>query len=205
MSITPDQLPAILEGHRKWARGEAGGARANLSGADLSWADLSRANLSWANLSGADLSRADLSRANLSGANLSGANLSGANLSGADLSWANLSGANLSGANLSGADLSWANLSRANLSGANLSGAKINNEEVSSWASVQFSGHGQCGRTLLAIKAGETTHLRCGCFSGSPADLRGFIAGDDARFRKTRTLALRCVLLLLNAKNPETA
>jgi uncharacterized protein YjbI with pentapeptide repeats len=103
MSITPDQLPAILEGHRKWARGEAGGARANLSGADLSWA----------------------------------------------------------------------NLSRANLSGANLSGAKINNEEVSSWASVQFSGHGQCGRTLLAIKAGETTHLRCGCFSGSPADLRG--------------------------------
>jgi len=112
---------------------------------------------------------------------------------------ANLSRANLSGANLSGADLYGANLSRANLYGA-----KINDEPVSAWASVQFSGHGQCGRTLLAIKAGKTTHLRCGCFSGSPKQLREFISGDEARYRKTRTLALRCVLMLLKAKNPET-
>jgi uncharacterized protein YjbI with pentapeptide repeats len=178
MTITSDQLPAIIVDHGKWLRFEAGGSRADLSGA----------NLSRANLFGANLSGADLSRANLFGANLSRANLFGANLSGADLSRADLSRANLFGANLSGADLF---------------GAKIKDEEVSSWASVQFSGHGQCGRTLLAIKAGKTIHLRCGCFSGSPVGLRKFIAGDEARYRTTRTLALKCVLMLLKAKNPE--
>ena len=61
-------LKTILDLHRKWDCGEAGGSRANLSGA---------------NLSGADLNGADLRGANLSGANLSGANLSGANMSGA--------------------------------------------------------------------------------------------------------------------------
>ena len=85
------ELQGILDAHKKWLRGEVGGARANLSGADLSRANLSGAYLSRANLSGADLSRADLSRANLSGADLSRAYLSRANLSGADLSRAYLS------------------------------------------------------------------------------------------------------------------
>jgi uncharacterized protein YjbI with pentapeptide repeats len=95
---TPDELRAIIDAHGKWLRNEAGGSRADLSGAYLPRAYLSSANLSRADLSGAYLSSADLS-----GANLSRANLSGANLSGADLSGANLSGANLSGAYLSGA------------------------------------------------------------------------------------------------------
>ncbi len=105
MTITSNDLPAILAGHKLWLMDDPKGSRANLSGADLSGA----------NLYGADLSRADLY----------GANLSGANLYGADLSRANLSGANLYGADLYGADLSRANLSRANLSGANLSGANL--------------------------------------------------------------------------------
>ena len=50
-------LPAILAGHMKWLRSEAGGSRANLS----------RANLSGANLCGANLYGANLSRANLYG------------------------------------------------------------------------------------------------------------------------------------------
>jgi hypothetical protein len=98
------RLPAIIDAHAKWRRGQYGGSRADLSGANLSRADLSGANLSRADLSSANLSRADLS---------------GANLSGADLSRADLSGANLSGADLSGADLSRADLSRADLYGAN--------------------------------------------------------------------------------------
>mgnify|MGYP001623647540 CR=1 FL=1 len=112
------KLKDILDKHLKWLRGEAGGERADLSGADLSGADLSGANLSGANLSRANLFVANLSRANLSGANLSGADLSRANLSGANLSGADLSGANLYGANLYGANLSRANLSRASLFGA---------------------------------------------------------------------------------------
>jgi Family of unknown function (DUF5758)/Pentapeptide repeats (8 copies) len=39
------KLPAILESHAKWRKGENGGSRANLSDADLSRANLSRANL----------------------------------------------------------------------------------------------------------------------------------------------------------------
>jgi uncharacterized protein YjbI with pentapeptide repeats len=84
--MNQEELNKILELHKKWLNSEAGGVRANLSGADLNGADLSEAYLS--------------------GANLSYANLSGAYLIGADLSEANLSYANLSGANLRGADLS---------------------------------------------------------------------------------------------------
>ena len=42
--MTKEELKQILDVHAKWVRGEAGGVRANLSGADLSRANLSRAN-----------------------------------------------------------------------------------------------------------------------------------------------------------------
>ena len=93
MQMNISKIREILSKHQKWLNGEAGGERADLSGADLSRADLSEANLSRADLSGADLSGADLSGADLRGANLSGADLRGADLSGADLRGANLSGA----------------------------------------------------------------------------------------------------------------
>ena len=89
MTITVNDLPAILKEHRLWRHNE-GGSRANLYGANLSEANLSEANLSEANLYGADLYRADLYRADLSGANLSEANLYGANLYGANLYGADL-------------------------------------------------------------------------------------------------------------------
>ena len=57
-----------LEKHLLWVKGEAGGERANLSGADLSGANLREADLSGANLSKANLSGANLRKANLSGA-----------------------------------------------------------------------------------------------------------------------------------------
>jgi hypothetical protein len=85
MTITPQDIPGILEKHKKWLWTEEGGQCANLSGADLYGANLSGANLSGANLRGADLRDANLSGANLSGANLRGADLRGANLSGANL------------------------------------------------------------------------------------------------------------------------
>jgi len=139
--IEPDKLKEILAAHALWARGAAGGSRANLIGAYLSRADLSRANLIGADLIGAYLSRADLSRANLIGADLIGADLSradlsranliGADLIGADLSDANLIGADLSRANLSDADLSRADLRGANLIGANLIGADLIGADLS--------------------------------------------------------------------------
>ena len=54
MTVTVQDLPAILADHAKWLVGD-GGTRANLSGANLS-----RANLLDADLSGADLSGADI-------------------------------------------------------------------------------------------------------------------------------------------------
>ena len=74
------KLNKILKLHKMWVNKEAGGQRADLSGADLRGADLSHADLS-----GADLHYADLSHADLSGANLRRADLSHADLRGADL------------------------------------------------------------------------------------------------------------------------
>ena len=74
MTITIQDLPAILADHKKWLLGEDVGARANLSGASLSGADLYGANLYGANLYGAHLYRANLYGANLYRADLSGAN-----------------------------------------------------------------------------------------------------------------------------------
>jgi len=137
------------------------------------------------------------SRADLSGANLSRANLSGANLSRADLYGANLSRANLSRADLSGANLYGANLSRAYLYGANLYG-----KPVVSHSMVQFSGHGECGRTLTGVATVDEVHFFCGCFSGTKAELVKYIKDGCKTYAKTRTLAMKTVLMLLKAKNP---
>ena len=88
--MTRTELSEILERHRKWLAGEAGGQRADLSGADLRYADLRYADLRGANLRGADLSGADLR-----GADLREAKLSYTDLRGADLREANLSGDDL--------------------------------------------------------------------------------------------------------------
>ena len=42
--VTAEELEKIIENHGKWLRDEAGGARADLSGACLSRADLTGAN-----------------------------------------------------------------------------------------------------------------------------------------------------------------
>jgi len=85
--MTPVELAAVLEKHRKWLNDEEGGERANLQGADLQEANLQRANLQRANLHGADLHGADLHGADLHGADLHGADLRYANLQGADLDY----------------------------------------------------------------------------------------------------------------------
>lgn len=78
--MTQEELNEILDKHKKWLDGEAGGKRANFC---------------WTNFHGADLCGADLCGANLCGAYLNEANLCGAYLSRADLNRAHLSGANL--------------------------------------------------------------------------------------------------------------
>jgi uncharacterized protein YjbI with pentapeptide repeats len=182
----------------------------NLSGANLKGADLKGADLRGAYLSSADLRGANLSSANLKGADLCGADLCGADLCGADLDYANLKGAylcganlcgaNLKGADLYGADLGYANLSEANLSSADLCGADLRGS-VDNFATVSFSGHGEYGRVLTVIVRGEKIELFCGCFYGSVEDLRNYIADGEECLKRTRTLALDTVLMLLNTKN----
>jgi uncharacterized protein YjbI with pentapeptide repeats len=144
------------------------------------------------------------SRANLSGAVLSGADLSGANLSGAVLSGADLSGADLSRAVLSGADLRSADLSGADLRSADLSGADLSEcKGLFAYAQVSFTGHGERGRMLTAIrrKDGDAPELSCGCFYGNTKALREYIANGNELYRKTRTVALDTVLMLLDLRN----
>jgi hypothetical protein len=204
MTITPDQIPGILERHAKWLRKEEGGELANLQGANLQYASLQDANLRGANLQdanlrGANLQYASLQDANLRGAKLRHANLQDANLQGANLQYANLRGAKLRHASLQDANLQDANLQYAKLQGANLRGA------IYAFASVSFLGHGECGRTLIAMrhKEGDAPVLGCGCFYGNQTELRKFIADGPEKYRKTRTLALETVLALLDVRNPE--
>ena len=79
---------------------------------------------------------------------------------------------------------------------ANLSGANLH-----AYAQVSFRGHGECGRMLTALQQSNAHEVRlfCGCFNGSVDDLRKYIADGDAKYRKTRTLALDTVLVLLAA------
>ena len=53
MKLTPTELAAILESHRKWLADEPSGARADLALANLTDADLTGAILTDANLTGA--------------------------------------------------------------------------------------------------------------------------------------------------------
>jgi len=51
--MTPEDIKAVLEAHKKWLDDEEGGVRADLRGASLDGASLDRASLVGANLSGA--------------------------------------------------------------------------------------------------------------------------------------------------------
>jgi hypothetical protein len=185
MTHTKEQLDEIIANHGKWLRREDGGVRAYLAGADLAGACLAGANLSRADLAGANLSRADLA----------GACLAGANLSRANLSLANLSRVNLAGAYLAGANLSRANLSRATLAGVNLAGANLSGLR---WVSVGWHGHGECGRMLTGLLVGGEVKYQCGCFYGTDAELRAYIANGDAKYAASRTKAVDFAASCLN-------
>ena len=55
--MTPTELAAVIEDHRRWLAGE-GGSRADLANADLEGADLRGATLRYATLEGANLDEA---------------------------------------------------------------------------------------------------------------------------------------------------
>jgi uncharacterized protein YjbI with pentapeptide repeats len=124
------ELKAVLDRHRKWLRGEDGGAGADLRGADLTRADLRGADLRGAVLTGAVLTGAVLTGAVLRDADLTGAVLTGADLRDAVLRGAVLTGAVLTGAVLTGADLTRADLTRADLTGADLRDAVLTGADL---------------------------------------------------------------------------
>lgn len=102
-TVSKNELAEILNKHKMWLSGEAGGIMADLYGTNLSGANLRRADLSVADLRWADLCETDLRRDDLRGADLSGADLRLADLSGADLRRDDFSGANLYESDLRGA------------------------------------------------------------------------------------------------------
>lgn len=128
--MTQAELSKILEKHRKWLVGEAGGQRADLSWTDLRGAELSGVDLRRSVMIGADMRCAILTEAKLVGANMCGTNLSRAEMAGADMRLVNLSRANIievdmHGANLQNADMRRADMRRAILLNVDLSGAKL--------------------------------------------------------------------------------
>jgi Pentapeptide repeats (8 copies) len=116
-----EPLAAMLDRHRRWLEGGAGGCRLVLRRAQLDDAALPGARLRYAGLGHSSLRRADLRQADLSAsdlrfADLSQADLRGATLRDADLRWSVLKDANLLDANLT----------RARLKGAVLAGITVN-------------------------------------------------------------------------------
>ena len=174
---------------------------------DLRFADLESTNLEGIDLSGTDLNSADLSNSNLNNSNLRYANLSNAYLSHTDLSGAYLGGADLSGADLRYAnlnsaylyhtDLYYTNLINDDLTNADFSEAKLNSVRNIQQASCCFTGHGELGRQLLAIKINNETMLFCGCFKGNEAELRKYIEEDEEKYKASRLIALDTVLKLI--------
>ena len=125
MTITSQDLPAILAAHKKWLDDPDTGKRAKLTGAELTEAELTEADLTGAKLTGAKLTGAKLTGAKLTGANLSWSKLTRADLTWADLTGAKLAGSDLTGANLTRADLTWADLTGAKLAGSDLTRANL--------------------------------------------------------------------------------
>ena len=121
--------------------------------------------------------------------------------SSADLRFANLRSADLSFANLRSADLSFANLSSADLRSADLRFANLSSAKNLLYSACYFSGHGECGRQLLAVKIGEEIKLFCGCFKGDEKELRDYIEKGDEDLKASRLLALETVLKLIEVKN----
>ncbi len=128
--MNQSELYEAIAKHAKWLRREAGGARADLSGADLHGASLYDVDLCGANLSDADLHEADLRVVSMKGAYARGVDLHGACLYRADLRGACLSNATLRGANLCWAELAEADLYKADLRYANLTGANLCNAQL---------------------------------------------------------------------------
>ena len=175
---TIQDLPATLAAHATWLRGEGGKP-----------ADLRSADLRGANLRGANLTDADLTVAALAGSDLTGADLTGAALAGSDLTGADLTGASLYGADLTGANLRGSNLTGSDLRGADLRGADLAESVGARFADCAFSGHGERGRRLLVVEIGGAATCFCGCFRGSLAELRDYIAAGDPSLRESRTKA----------------
>jgi hypothetical protein len=69
------------------------------------------------------------------------------------------------------------------------------------YSACYFSGHGECGRQLLAVKIGEDVKLFCGCFSGTETELRDYIEKHDEELKSSRLIALETVLKLIEIKN----
>ena len=151
---------------------------ADLRDADLRYADLRDANLYGANLRDANLYGADLRYANLYGADLRYADLRDANLRYADLRDANLYGANLRDANLYGADLRYADLRYADLRDADLRDADLRDADLR-YAKGVLSIDGLPSGRAFYVPTSDGWWITQGCWSGSLAEYREMIAGEE--------------------------
>ena len=161
---------------------------------------INKVSLYSADLKNVDLSNIDLQRVDLRYANLRNANLELTGLEGSDMSGADLTKSNLRNANLRNVNLMLADLEGADLTGVNLAGAHVDRLLGVNYAVCGFAGHGECGRTLLAIEINSEVILFCGCFKGTEQELRYYIEEGTAKFKDSRLLALETVLKLISIK-----
>jgi len=172
---------------------------ANLDGLDLTGFNLEKAVMCGAKLRGTILNDAILTRADLSMAKLNRVSMKNAVLCRVNFKLADLYEANLRGSNLYCADMSNTNLRESNLSGTNmlfvnLFGARLHNANFAEsngimHASCTFDGHGEAGRNLLGVAICGNITLFCGCWQGSPEELKDYIDKGTSGYKRTRTIA----------------
>jgi hypothetical protein len=167
----------IVEEHQLWLKG-SGGRRA----------DFNHADLTGGNLSGLNLSYAQFCHANLSGCSFSETVLTGANMASSRLYCADLTGANLRGTNFSGSNMYGSHLMDAVLIDADFMDANLSEARGIVYAQAAWSGHGECGRQLLAVRINNVDRYFCGCFEGTLKDLDEYIDEGETELKASRRL-----------------
>lgn len=87
-------------------------------------------------------------------------------------------------------DFTGADLRGANLRGADLRGADLAESKGIEYAHCAWTGHGEHGRQLLAVRIEGEIRFFCGCFAGNAADLIRYILDGDERYRESRYKAM---------------
>jgi len=100
------------------------------------------------------------------------------------------------------ADLAYTKFTNAKYSKLFIHDARFNRTVGIKYATCSFDSYGECGRQLTAIKINGEVTLSCGCFTGSPEDLKTYIKNGYKGIYESRMLAFNFVMAAIDMERP---